>query len=173
MLQYSVSVKIWSFKFICDLFNDAISSSDYTVKTTVFWDIAPCSPVKIDRRFLGAYCIHRGDDGDNYHLWNVGQLCESTRCTSQKKVIFILAALRMWNFTDLMIINNELEKLWEETAMVWVEVLSWKFHGETEETHETPFMISCHRAKTWNRDLLPDKRVPQNLLCIVYPVRRK
>jgi hypothetical protein len=28
------------------------------MKMAVFWDIAPCSLVKIDRRFKGAYCLH-------------------------------------------------------------------------------------------------------------------
>jgi hypothetical protein len=27
-------------------------------KMTVFWDIAPCSLVKVDRRFRGVYCLH-------------------------------------------------------------------------------------------------------------------
>jgi hypothetical protein len=31
-------------------------------KMTVFWDVAPCSLVQIDRRFRGAYCLlHQGD----------------------------------------------------------------------------------------------------------------
>jgi hypothetical protein len=25
---------------------------------TVFWDVAPCCRVEIDRRFRGAYCLH-------------------------------------------------------------------------------------------------------------------
>jgi hypothetical protein len=29
-------------------------------KTAVFWDVAPCSLVEIDRRFRGAYCLHQG-----------------------------------------------------------------------------------------------------------------
>jgi hypothetical protein len=28
------------------------------MKTTVFWDRAPCSLVEIDRRFRGVYCLH-------------------------------------------------------------------------------------------------------------------
>jgi hypothetical protein len=29
----------------------------------VFWDVATCSLVEIDRRFKGAYCLHQqGDD---------------------------------------------------------------------------------------------------------------
>jgi hypothetical protein len=33
-------------------------------KFRVFWDIAPCSHVEVDRRFGGAYCLHhRPDDG--------------------------------------------------------------------------------------------------------------
>jgi hypothetical protein len=30
---------------------------------TVFWDVAPCSLVDIDRRFRGTYCLyHQGDE---------------------------------------------------------------------------------------------------------------
>jgi hypothetical protein len=29
-----------------------------SVKMAVFWDVAPCSLVDIDRRFIGAYCLH-------------------------------------------------------------------------------------------------------------------
>jgi hypothetical protein len=47
-----------------------------TMKTTAFWDIAPCSLVEVDRRFRGAYCLlHHGDeDGGSTHLWNVDLL---------------------------------------------------------------------------------------------------
>jgi hypothetical protein len=35
----------------------------WTVKMAVFWDIAPCSLVEVDRRFRCAYCLHhQGDD---------------------------------------------------------------------------------------------------------------
>jgi hypothetical protein len=34
------------------------------MKFRVFWDIAPCSHVEVDRRFRGAHCLqHRPDDG--------------------------------------------------------------------------------------------------------------
>jgi hypothetical protein len=44
-------------------------------KTPVFCDVAPCSLIEIDRRFRGAYCLHRqgDDDGRNKHFWNIGQ----------------------------------------------------------------------------------------------------
>jgi hypothetical protein len=32
------------------------------VKMTVYWDVAPCSVVDINRRFIGYYCLH--DQGD-------------------------------------------------------------------------------------------------------------
>jgi hypothetical protein len=32
------------------------------MKTTAFWDLAPCSPDEVDRRFRGAYCLHHQDD---------------------------------------------------------------------------------------------------------------
>jgi hypothetical protein len=48
-------------------------SEDYDVDETtwnflqfiVFWDVAPCSHVEVDRRFKGAYCVHY--QGDEIH----------------------------------------------------------------------------------------------------------
>jgi hypothetical protein len=35
---------------------------------SIFWDVAPCSLVEIDRRFRGAYCLHhQGDVGPHTH----------------------------------------------------------------------------------------------------------
>jgi hypothetical protein len=28
------------------------------VKTSIFWDATPCSPLKFNRRFGGIYCLH-------------------------------------------------------------------------------------------------------------------
>jgi hypothetical protein len=43
---------------------------------TVFCGIAPCSLEKVDRRFRGAYSLHRyrPDNEGSKHIWNVGQL---------------------------------------------------------------------------------------------------
>jgi hypothetical protein len=47
-----------------------------SMKITVFRDIVPCSPVEVNRRFRGTYCLqhHHLDDGGSKHLWNVSQL---------------------------------------------------------------------------------------------------
>jgi hypothetical protein len=29
-----------------------------SMKFRVFWDVAPCSHIELDRRFRGAYCLH-------------------------------------------------------------------------------------------------------------------
>jgi hypothetical protein len=49
------------------------------MKIRVLWDVAPYSYVEVDRRFIGAYCLHHQgenlpEDGGNTHLWNVGPL---------------------------------------------------------------------------------------------------
>jgi hypothetical protein len=51
----------------------------FNLKFRVFFDVAPCSHVEVDRRFRGAYCLHHQgddgpDDGGSTHLWNVGPL---------------------------------------------------------------------------------------------------
>jgi hypothetical protein len=35
------------------------------LKFRFFWDIAPCSDVEVDRRFRGAYCLHRQGGGSS------------------------------------------------------------------------------------------------------------
>jgi hypothetical protein len=36
-----------------------------SMKCVVFWDVAPCSHVEVDRRFRGAYCLHHKGDESN------------------------------------------------------------------------------------------------------------
>jgi hypothetical protein len=40
----------------------------------VFWDVAPCSHVEVNRRFRDTYCLHHHSDNDrgSTHFWNVG-----------------------------------------------------------------------------------------------------
>jgi hypothetical protein len=28
------------------------------LKRTIFWDVTPCRPLKVNRRFGGSYCLH-------------------------------------------------------------------------------------------------------------------
>jgi hypothetical protein len=44
---------------------ELINSKD-TMKMAVFWDVAPCNLVDIDRRFRETYCLHHQGDGPNY-----------------------------------------------------------------------------------------------------------
>jgi hypothetical protein len=54
-----------------------IVANSKQMKMTLFWDVAKCSLVEIDRRFRDAYCLlYQG-------------------ATSQRTVIFILAAVRI------------------------------------------------------------------------------
>jgi hypothetical protein len=65
------------------------------INMTVFWVVAPCSLVEIDRRFRDAYCLYswaiskRPNYGRSTHLWNVGQFLpdymEHTRRLEQLK----------------------------------------------------------------------------------------
>jgi hypothetical protein len=51
------------------------------MKMAVFWDVAPCSLVKTDGSFRGAYCLHHcPDDGGSKHLWNIGQFLSDYMC---------------------------------------------------------------------------------------------
>jgi hypothetical protein len=34
----------------------------HSMKFRAFWDVAPCSHVKVDRRFRNAYCLHHQGD---------------------------------------------------------------------------------------------------------------
>jgi hypothetical protein len=58
------------------LYNQVIMNVRFQVPTAAsmefraFWDVAPCSHVEVDRRFIGAYCLHhhRPDNGGITHL---------------------------------------------------------------------------------------------------------
>jgi hypothetical protein len=40
-----------------------------SMKTAVFWVVAPCSVVEVYQRFRDAYCLHhQGDDGARKYL---------------------------------------------------------------------------------------------------------
>jgi hypothetical protein len=59
---------------------------------TVLWNISRCSLLDIDRRFRGAYCLHK----------QVPEMLVNIRLhglTFQKTAIFILVAVRSWNLT--------------------------------------------------------------------------
>jgi hypothetical protein len=47
---------------------------------TVFWDVAPCSLVEIDRRFTGAYCLHYEGDEAVSTSETLINFYETTRC---------------------------------------------------------------------------------------------
>jgi hypothetical protein len=80
---------------------------------TVFWYIAPCSPVEIDRRFRGACCLHH--QGSRTSEEPLKRRSISTRlhgAVYQKKVIFILAAVRIFNLKKQEAgTNKRMEKL--------------------------------------------------------------
>jgi hypothetical protein len=52
---------------------------------TIFWDIASCILVEIDRRFGDAYCLHH--HGDN--LKRLSVFARLHGAASQKTVIFV------------------------------------------------------------------------------------
>jgi hypothetical protein len=53
-MQHGISVKYWV-RF------EVLTAT--SMKTAVFWGVAQCSLVDIDRRFRRSYCLHQGDDG--------------------------------------------------------------------------------------------------------------
>jgi hypothetical protein len=65
-------------------------------KIIVFRDIAPCSAVKIGRRFIAGYSI--------YHQDSVYTILHSA--TSCKIVIFILVTVRALHFTAVISLNG-------------------------------------------------------------------
>jgi hypothetical protein len=59
--DYSVDVKYRTAEstVLCVLvFNHLQVLTAASMKFRVFWDVAPCSHVEVDRRFRGAYCLH-------------------------------------------------------------------------------------------------------------------
>jgi hypothetical protein len=96
------------------------------IKMAVFWDVAPCSLVDIDRRFRDAYCLPWW-----WRHW-APLKCRwvSTRLhvvTSQKSAVFIRSTVRTWNLicvSDVSGINNgdgQFRKLWKFTPQLNAE----------------------------------------------------
>jgi hypothetical protein len=74
---------------------DQVKSTD--IKMTVFWYVALCSLVEIDRHFRGAYCLHHKSDEF---------LRDYTAQHPRRQSIFILAAVRNWNLTQRKFISR-------------------------------------------------------------------
>jgi hypothetical protein len=52
------------------------------MKCRVFWDVAPCSHVEVDRCFRGAYCLnHQGD---------IALMIEAVRMREERNVYRVL-----------------------------------------------------------------------------------
>jgi hypothetical protein len=66
-----------------------------SMNMTVFWNVAPCSLIELDRLFRSVYCLrHSPLHGGSKHLWNVRSV--STRlhgATCQKTAILVLGNL--------------------------------------------------------------------------------
>jgi hypothetical protein len=74
------------------------------LKISVFWDVAPCSFFGVERRFRDAYCRHH----QGVELMEAVRTFESRSApmtlhgaTFQKALIFIIAAVKTWNLTDV------------------------------------------------------------------------
>jgi hypothetical protein len=67
----------------------------------VFWDVALCSLVEIDRHFRGAYCLqgYLPDDGGSNISETLVSFYETTWHKIPEDVIFILSAVRTGNLT--------------------------------------------------------------------------
>jgi hypothetical protein len=57
---------------------------------TAFWDVAPCSLVEVDRRFRGFISLMKAVRASQTSVY----FYETNGATSQKAIIFILAAVR-------------------------------------------------------------------------------
>jgi hypothetical protein len=64
----------------------------WSLKMSVFWDVAPCSLVNTDWSFREAYCLHHQGNSITTKLHSA---------TSQKTAVFILVSARASNLTDL------------------------------------------------------------------------
>jgi hypothetical protein len=52
-----------------------------SMKLRVFWDVAPCNHVEVDRLFRGVYCLrHRPDDGVHTSETTVNFNVTTRRC---------------------------------------------------------------------------------------------
>jgi hypothetical protein len=64
-----------------------------TLTTTIFWDIMPCSPLTVNRRFGGTYCLHL-QGRKNKLSKKPARKQEATICSSETSVDFQRATRR-------------------------------------------------------------------------------
>jgi hypothetical protein len=89
-----------------------------STKMAVFWDVAPCSLVGIDRPFKGAYCLlyHSGksDDGGSKLLWNVGQYLPD----SHLRIISSLSiSFKTWIWENVHL--QQFRRILSPSALIW------------------------------------------------------
>jgi hypothetical protein len=75
------------------------------------------------RRFLGSTALY--DD--------------PRMCSFSVILHLLIDAVYNWDYVawnNSIIVNNELERIWKETALVWFKVMSWYLSGGTEKTDE-------------------------------------
>jgi hypothetical protein len=78
-----------------------------SMKMTLFWDVAPCSLVEIDRHFGGTYCLHHQEVGSHalsYDTTVAQLLFHVTLCDLQFKATEVLRSNHTFQFyeTDFM-----------------------------------------------------------------------
>jgi hypothetical protein len=74
-----------------------------TMKMTIVWLVAPCSPIETYRRFRYAYYLHyQSDDRGSNRLWNVGSISRRLLGTTfQRTAILIKKCIleRIWSYS--------------------------------------------------------------------------
>jgi hypothetical protein len=68
------------------------------MKTTVFWDIAPCSVVEVYRLFGGSCCLHHQSDGGSKHVWNVGKLLPDFTAQQPRRQLFSCSDIVFYSY---------------------------------------------------------------------------
>jgi hypothetical protein len=97
-----------------------------SMKFRVFWDVATCSHVEVDRRFRGAYCLHHHRP-------------DNAVCTSE------LATVRTWNLTIGPLVAAV--QRYSVTPSKWTttSILSSFFAGADRRTDTTLFFLRSVR----------------------------
>jgi hypothetical protein len=66
--------------------NAFLASNANCTKFRVFWDVAPCSHVEVDRRFRGAYCLHHRSKYSELHARRRENMKSHVNCTLHPSV---------------------------------------------------------------------------------------
>jgi hypothetical protein len=122
--------------------------TNFTRKFRIFWDVAPCSRVEVDRRFRAPL------KSRSISTWLYS-------ATSQKTLNFILTAMRTWNLTEILLGSRKRVAGYLSQYSVWLRTGRPGFDPQQEQriflltSVSRPALRPTQPPVQWVQEVLP------------------